>query len=140
MVPIGKGKLIWGKLFGLVAITVAVPLVMVGWLYSQSFLLKEKADGVLELASTEEEYVKAFDLLSQAGEKARDPKIFEQLGKFRAQRAFVAFENRNLELGKKFSLEAKVAFEEALKLNPYSGDAITAVSYTHLTLPTILLV
>lgn len=132
--PLGRGKLVWSKLFGLVTITVAIPLILLGWLYSQSFLLKEKADEILSGANTEAEYVKAFDLLSLAGRKTNDPQIFEHLGKLRAQRAFIAFENRNVELGKKFSLEAKEAFEEALNLNPYSGDAITELPILEQTL------
>ncbi len=112
---------------GALGIAASVSLIVVGGILTQSYLLSLKANKELAGVSDEESAFRALDTMIDAAHVGRDPNIFEIAGRLSMEYAQNANQSKDGELAKRFSFEAKRAFESGLEYNPNFAAGIAGL-------------
>lgn len=123
----GKNGRVLSRVVALAGLTVAVGLVVIGWPLGQSYRLQRQGMGELRAAGDHDEVFRGFATLTEAGNLAKQPDIFEVIARRAMTLTNQLAKDGNPGLARDYALKAKEALERALELNPHFGEGLAGL-------------
>lgn len=122
-----KSETALGRVVALGGLAVAVGLIVAGWPLGQSYRLQRQGMKELAAARGRDEVFQGFATLTEAGNLAKQPDIFEVIARRAMTLANQAEKEGHAGLAREYNLKAKDALERALELNPHFGEGLAGL-------------